>query len=164
MPHWIEIRKEVHDMLHGSNGEPPQGRWAVLQWFDPSQKSKYFNPKTGEAIGGPAYKYQRYAIRTTSDMGNLFLRTQNGSIAKGTYPEELDLGAEVYLIEHCYYPKIGDWILEYECEYPDKVEDFIKLARVHPAIKWKIRNVKPVRVDGKIVYYLVLAQVEQGHQ
>lgn len=158
-----DFRTEVHNMLHGVPGQfPPQGRWAILQWFDPTKLSKYWNPKNETAVGGPKYQYKMYLMRTSSAPFDITPLLSQGAYpgANGPFPGDLETGAELYIVEHCFNPKKGDYILEYDCEHPESADDFIAMAKVTPATKYRIHRARPVRVDNKIVYYLCSCKLD----
>ena len=159
------VEYEIHQLLYGDGILPPQGHRVVFRLFRIGDFSKYWDEMAKKSIGGPKWKYQSYAIRTTYATG--VSPGIGGSIGEKftDLRDQLGLNERVYIIERCYRPKVGDQIFEFGCEYPDNVEDFITFARSNQSSeKYTFHNVMPVRIDNsKIGYYLCYGKLDQGN-
>lgn len=163
---YIDLRREINAMLYGDTNTLPQGHWIIYRRYKIGEHSKYWDEDAQEALGGPKWKYTDKPIRATYKIGSSLSGSQTGSLTlvSSGIPGDFESENRVYIFEHCMHPKISDHIFEYHCEYPDNAAGFIEFARTHSPVKYKLKNVEPIRVDNKIVYYLAVAKLDQERE
>ncbi|OYT15274.1 MAG: hypothetical protein B7C24_13910 [Bacteroidetes bacterium 4572_77] len=159
----MDIEYELYNALF--NG---QGHWVLYRWFDTTKYSKYWDVSAKEAIGGPKWEWKDYPIRTSYRMGTSVSPGPGGSATpyNSNYPGKFDIGERTYIIQNCYRPKIGDYIMEYDCDYSDEVSEFTQYVQTYaPVAKYRIYHKEPVRADfSKIGYYLVFTRLDNVEQ
>ena len=159
----MDMEYELYNSLF--NG---QGHWVVYRWFDTTRLSKYWDESAKEAIGGPKWEWKDYPIRTSYRIGASSSPGPGGSANpySSDYPGKFDIGERTYIIQKCYRPKNGDYIMEYGCDYPDVVEDFSNHVQTYaPVAKYRIYHTERIRADNsQIAYYLVFAKLDNVEQ
>lgn len=119
MPRWIDVRQEDRALIYGDSRTKSQGFWVVLRLYRIGQYSKYWNPATGEAVGGPKYLYDDFIVRVIDKPG-----AGNGSAQSMTGTGETpilasgmdDFNTRTYAIlpdeKLTRLPQIGDTVYE----------------------------------------------------
>lgn len=150
----IDLRIEMNRILYGGVGRRPKGHWIVLRQYDRTSRSEYYNTRTHEGVGGPAFTYT-----------DSVLRTRRVPVSRRSEKiEDLKVGGNVldgyvYYLEYHINPRIGDDIFELELadhtNYPGSastltLQEKFRVKRVHP---WRLDN-------GNIIYWMALSEFE----
>lgn len=162
---WIDVKKDINAVLYGDSNTMPQGHWIILRWFKIGEYSKYWDPNSKQAIGGPKWKYIDFPLKTTYQLlssNGMGQGPLGGNALPGGVPGDIDNAIRLYIVERCHKPKEGDIIMEYEnCPIYDNSESFIEHARTHKAIPYRIKHAEQIRVDDNTQqYYLVWTGID----
>jgi len=157
----INLRQELHDILYGTGAITGKGHWVILRKFDPTQYSKYWNPVTREAVGGPAHPYTDHLVRTYR---RLVTRDRSAVNADMDAPPGRVIAPYlVYYFEHTLNPRIGmDQIFELDWEdtvSPTEPVD-VNLYRE----RYNITTTHKYRMDGfgRLEYWYCAVEENMG--
>jgi hypothetical protein len=148
----IDLRIEMNRLLYGYVNTLPKGHWVILRQFDRSKESEYFNKRTKEGVGGPAYEYKDILLRTRR-VPIMTKRDTTSDIKPGVLEEDTFM----YYFEYFIFPKIGDDIFELDIadhRYQPTSYNFIK--------RYRIKKVLPYRLEtGNIQYHSTVTVQDQ---
>lgn len=151
----IDLRQEMRWILYGSLTRKPKGHWIAYRRYDRCTPSQFWNKRTKEGVGGPAYEYTDEALRTR--------RVPTGKRSDQLDP--LKAGVEIsdmytYYFEYTVNPKIGDEI--YELTLNNHAPTSVTLANIPYAEKFRIKRVHPYRLEnGNVQYWAAIAQFDE---
>jgi hypothetical protein len=144
----IDLRQEMHVILHGDQTHIKKGHWVVYRRFNRDVPSTNYSNRTHEGIGGPAYEYTDYLYRT-----------RRVPVDRRGLPEDaLKVGIDltdryIYYFEYTVVPKIGDYIFEIEWADHNLTPTLTGLKYTE---KYNIRRTHDYRLEfGNIQYYIV---------
>jgi len=103
----INLRTEFSNILNGSAVRRPLGHWIVYRRYDRSRPSKYWDARTKEAVGGPAYEFTDELVRARRMMPRIFKTNEQMIKAGITFADNY-----IYYLEHNMNPMNGDEIFE----------------------------------------------------
>ena len=158
----LDLRREVHEFLHGTEKETGHGFWIVLRTFDRSQYRKAYNRATGDGVffqptgealdGHGLYPYTDTPIRTCTKELVGAGRRGFGEFASpiGVIPSQL----REFYVEYSVKPTTADLLFEIDYEGtkppPSVTPPYL--------VGWNIQSVHPYRDrGGRVEYYAVLA-------
>jgi hypothetical protein len=144
----IDLRHEMHVMLHGDFTHKKLGHWVVYRRFNRSQTSANYSKRTHEGIGGPGYEYT-----------DTLYRTRRVPVDRRGLPEDaLKVGIDltdkyVYYFEYTVVPKVGDYIFEIEWADHNITPTLTGLKYTE---KYNIKRTHDYRLEyGNVQYYIV---------
>lgn len=150
----IDLRVEMRWLLYGNADRKPKGHWVIYRRYNRASRSQYYNKRTHEGVGGPAYEYT-----------DTLLRTRRVPIAfKGQPLEPIKLGQTItdryiYYLEYSVTPKRGDHIIELN------IADHTNRPIISKSImseRFLITGVHPYRLEnGNVQYYSVQAEYDE---
>ncbi len=150
----IDLRVEMNGILYGNAANSPKGHWVILRKYDRSKPSIYYNKRTHEGVGGPAFVYT-----------DSLLRTRRVPIAFKGHPLEPLKGGKsiedryIYYFEYTTYPKRGDHIIE--LSIPDHSVTPTITENIM-ADRYRITAVQPYRLEnGNVQYYSVQGEFDE---
>lgn len=142
----IDLRKELHAILHGDGNRSGKGHWIVYRKFDRSTYSQYYNEVTQEAVGGPKYEYTDYIIRAYRSNPLSGLGANNSS--KEADVGQISIPTVVYYLEYDQSPQVGDQIFELNWESPIKPTTIVTQNPNYFRERFNIEFVHAYRLDG----------------
>lgn len=165
----INMRDELHAVLYGTQGSQIYGHWIVYRAMDKTKLSKYWNNKTGEAIGGPKYEYKDYIIRTRRYAWDLNFATNKGleiQVASSIATP----GDFIYYFEYIEGITVDNngniTINEEDCLYELRCPDITDITQI--TYKDYMYKLEFIRVEpiydryGRIEYFMVVARRSAG--
>jgi len=162
---WIDLRNELDALFDGDNKTIPQSRWIVLRIMRIGQYSKFWDPKTNEAIGGPKWNYDDFVIRTISRPGGSFAgRPSVTQFEDTSFLAGLDLAnTHVYAIQFNprfpRVPAVGDIVYE--------IDKYASVTQPKPPFKATdrmfVKYVHKISGDfGRSEAFLLFTERKQG--
>jgi len=102
----IDLRQEFVNLLYGTGGLTPKGRWIVYRQSQLANRSQWWDEERKESIGGPPFEYDDYLIRA-----------RKSSLTSGNDEEvqevmaKIDKPIVVFYLDYRMNPKKEDYIL-----------------------------------------------------
>lgn len=145
----IDLRKELHNLLHGSQAVNRIGQWVILRRFDLTKFSEFYNEITREGVGGPKYKYT----------DELYLTYKWNSFTSDPFNEQqvpagtMSVPLVTFFFEYNVNPKEEDDIFEFD--WPDHtITPTLSQISKPYSIRYNIKNASSYRLDnGRIEYF-----------
>jgi hypothetical protein len=143
----IDLRHEMHVILHGDLTHKKLGHWVVYRRYDRTKPSKYYSNRTHEGIGGPAYEYTDTLLRTRR------VPTDRKGLPEDALKVGVDLTDKyIYYFEYTVVPKVGDHI--FEIAWPDH-NLTPTLNNLNYTEKYSIKRIHDYRLEyGNVQYYI----------
>jgi hypothetical protein len=144
----------MHAILYGGLGQLPKGHWVILRKFDRTRPSQYYDDKTHEGVGGPAFEYEDVLIRTRQ----VPMRKNTDQLL--VTPPGIDINdCYVYYFEYTVNPKIGDDILELDLLDNRRTP---VITTVHPTARYSIERTHPYRLEsGNVQYWAAVTRYNE---
>jgi len=157
----IDLDWEMRRMLSGE-----WGCWGVLRSFDLTNRSRWWNAKTGEAINGPAWEYTDYLVRMrrvyqpvaaptpTVSQGVIASYPDSFFLSSVKRPKKEDIIMEIAEAEWTRAPHVVTVLRQHQIMYPDfKLDGKLCYVRAYSTLKPAIRDESitvPLTVDRSL--------------
>jgi hypothetical protein len=168
----LDLREELHVMIHGTDRTEGHGYWVVLRHFDRSQFSEGYNRATGdgdyyqvtgEGVGGPMYPFDDIAVRTMHK--DLTTGAARYVVEQTTPMGGMPISYRTYYLAHDVLP-LDDPPTEadaiYEINYIGEEEPPASVVQPPYLKTWTIQEITPYRdKGGRIEFYSVICGLNQ---
>lgn len=144
----IDLRHEMHVILHGDLTHKKLGHWIVYRRFNRCERSDNYSVRTHEGIGGPSYTYTDTLLRTRR------VPTDRKGLPEDALKVGVDLTEKyLYYFEYTVNPKVGDYIFEIEWADHNLTPTLSSLTYTE---KYNIKRTHDYRLEqGNVQYYIV---------
>ena len=152
----IDLRQELHDLLHGSHDIIPIGQWVIVRKYNLNEFSEFYNEVTKEGVGGPKYTYTDTLYKAYKWYGTTSpLNEQNTIIG------QMDIPMITFLFEYDVAITENDEIYEIKIEYHNSKPTLENIPKPYLS-KFDIRSVNPYRLDNGRIEYIAARVVKEN--